>query len=265
MSAHLIDGLNRKTMRQSVGEYIEHGHNLRPAEEAALRCVPDVRGKAILDLGIGAGRTVLPLLEISSNYIGIDYVEEMVEHCKKTFPGTRFEQGDARDLSRFEDGSFQLIMFSLNGISMVNHEGRLEILKEAFRLLAPGGTFLFSTYNQDNQDYKKRFQLPRFQPCKNPVRLAVRGMKYAHKVSVMAANRYRFRKHEFHCEEYAMINDKCHNYATMLYYITLENQKKQLIFAGFDQDIRAFDRAGCLINEGTQDDSLFFIAQKPHL
>lgn len=73
----------------------------------------------------------------------MDYVCEMVTECQRKFPDVRFEHGDARDLSRYEDGSFYLVMFSLNGISMVDHQGRMKILKEVYRILAPGGSFLF--------------------------------------------------------------------------------------------------------------------------
>jgi len=205
-------------MSNVVAEYA--GHNaLSKAETAALNHINGAVDQPILDIGIGAGRTVEALHQISKDYVGVDYVREMVEECKKKYPDVRFEQGDARNLSLFEDCYFQTIMFSMNGISMVDHDGRIEILKEAYRLLRPGGTFLFSTYNIDNVDYKKLFRFPEFVFSKNPIRLSVRALRYGYNLFIAMYNRFRFIKHEVHTDEYSMINDMCHNYATMLYYI----------------------------------------------
>ena len=57
--------------------------------------------KRILDLGVGAGRTTPYLLEISKNYIGIDFSPAMIAACQARYPTVEFAVGDARDLSRF--------------------------------------------------------------------------------------------------------------------------------------------------------------------
>lgn len=249
-------------MRKSVSHYT-WSDKLTAPEIAALKHIGDIADKPILDIGVGAGRTVTGLLDISRNYTGLDYVEEMVDKCQKTFPGIHFEQGDARNLFNFQSGSFHMILFSMNGISMVDHQGRMDILNEIYRLLSPGGAFLFSTYNKDNREYKKLLQLPKLQPSINPIRLGVRFVRYVHQVSSMAFNRYKFKKLEFHADEYSIINDKCHNYATMLYYITQNDQRNQLTSIGFDNDILTFDLSGNKAQEGTLDDSIFYVAKKP--
>lgn len=262
MRAKKIDRINKKTMRNSVGHYTWKDA-LTPAEAAALTYVEGAKGRPILDLGVGAGRTVNPLREISDDYTGIDYVHEMVVECQRKFPGVCFEHGDARDLSRFEDNSFYLIMFSLNGISMIGHQHRIKILNEVYRILAPGGSFLFSTYNQDNGEYRKLLALPEFDFSWNPLKSVVRGLRYGSDLIKSGVNRYRFKKHEHHTPEYSIINDKCHNYATMLYYISQPNQLKQLASAGFDQEsVLAFDLSGEQIQGGTKDDSIFYLARK---
>src|SRR5215470_12960135 len=40
------------------------------------------QGMAILDLGVGAGRTTPHLSAIASRYVGIDYSEEMIRACR---------------------------------------------------------------------------------------------------------------------------------------------------------------------------------------
>src|SRR3954449_13496810 len=63
-------------------------------------------GKHILDLGVGAGRTTPFLLDISKNYIGIDFSPGMIAACQARYPMVSFAVGDVRDLSRFAVSSF---------------------------------------------------------------------------------------------------------------------------------------------------------------
>ena len=257
-----INTINKKTMRESVNHYT-WSYDLTKSEVAALEYIGDFNDKSILDIGVGAGRTVNTLKNNSKSYIGLDYVDEMVEKCQKIFPDVHFEQGDACNLSKFNDKSFDVIMFSMNGISMVDHQGRMKILNEIYRLLAPGGTFLFSTYNQNNKEYSKLLQLPKFDFTFNPVKFGVRCVRYSHQLVKRAYNRYQFKKLEYKTDEYSIINDKCHNYATMLYYITQENQRKQLTSVGFGSNILSFDLDGQKSKSDTPDDSLFFVVKKP--
>lgn len=257
----MIDQLNKKTMEQSVKHYAWKGE-LNLPEKAALEHIDDAKNKPILDIGIGGGRTVAALRGISRNYVGLDYVDEMVVECRERFPGVCFMQGDARDLSVFSDGSFYLIVFSVNGISMVDHQGRMNILREVFRVLMPGGYFLFSTYNRESINYKKIFQLPIFIPSFNPLRFSVRGMRYTGKLTKMIANRWKYKKLEFSTAEYAIINDRCHNYATMLYYITKAEQLKQLCSVGFKNETLLFDLQGNRRDGHMLDDSIFYVVTK---
>lgn len=262
MDKNFIDDVNKKTMRMSVADYAV-ANTLSPPETAALKvCEEYARGKAILDLGVGAGRTVEALNAISSNYLGIDYVEEMVTACQERFPGVSFKYGDARSLTELRDGSFALIVFACNGVSMVDHIGRLAILKEAYRLLAPGGFFVFSTYNRNNGRYNKWFQFPAFSFTNNPIKFATRSVRFFIDTAARAVNRIRFKPYEQKKSEYAIVNDVCHNYATMLYYISLTDQRRQLESIGFLPQAIAFDLRGDLVVGDTQDDSLTYIARK---
>ena len=60
--------------------------------------------------------------------------------------------------------------------------------------------------------------------------------------------------------EYAIINDKCHSYSTMLYYITRANQCKQLEAIGFDEAILTIDQSGCAFENETLEDAIFYVA-----
>jgi len=110
----------------------------------------------VLDLGMGAGRTIPLLADFGPGYVGIDYSAAMVEACARVFPDADVREGDARDLSAFADGSFDIVMFSNNGIDAVNHDGRLRVLAEAYRVLSPDGLLLFSTYNLNGPSARER-------------------------------------------------------------------------------------------------------------
>jgi SAM-dependent methyltransferase len=105
-------------------------------------------GIALLDLGVGGGRTAPYLSGIASHYAGVDYAEEMVRVCREKLPGLQFEVADAADLSIFADCRFDAVVFSFNGIDyLAPDEKRWKCLRECHRVLKPGGIFIFSSHN----------------------------------------------------------------------------------------------------------------------
>jgi SAM-dependent methyltransferase len=259
----IIDAINQRTMAsaEAVAAYSQ-SHETWPAERTVYdRVAAEVRGRAILDLGVGAGRTVPPLLEFSDDYVGVDYTRAMIEVCRRRFPGVRFENGDARDLSRFRDGSFALVVFSCCGLGMVGHDDRLRILAEVRRVLVPGGVFAFSFHNRASPEYGEGLALPPFTWSKNPARLAVRAARFAVQLARSAKNHRHYRSHEIHEDEYAILNDRCHDHATMLYYITLDKQREQLVRAGFEPRVEAYDLAGKLVTETSRDNAILVLAR----
>jgi SAM-dependent methyltransferase len=259
-----VDTLNQRTMRESVLEYhaiVAEGLNKQ--EQAALDSVAGSLGNPrILDIGVGAGRTVKPLRSLSQNYVGVDYVQEMVDHCRQQFPGVRFERADARDMSAFVSGSFDLVMFSCNGICMVDHAGRLAILREVHRLLSPQGVFVFSTCNRNSPQFEAVFRFPDFQRTRNPVKFAVRAGRFALQTGYRLRNRLRHRRHEVRTAEYAVLNDVCHHYQTMLYFIDLKQQLAQLAGTGFAAGAQAFDLQGRPADAGCRDGTLTYVTRK---
>lgn len=263
-----VDAINMETMRVSVsayrvGESNGNGNGLFPAEAAALAAIGEAaRDKAILDLGVGAGRTVPALRAISGEYTGLDYTPGMVAECRAKFPGDRFVEGDARDLSRFPDGSFFMVFFSCAGISMVDHEGRLAVLREVRRVLAPGGCFIFSTGNRDRAGHGNGYRFPVLRLSRNPLVSAKRVAGYLRDLKAGLSNRRKLRPLETHCEEYCIVNDSYHNYATLIYYITESRQRVQLADAGFLDGSLVFDCLGPVASV-SKDNDITFVARVP--
>lgn len=259
-----VDEINQRTMSRVVLEYDAIVHEgLSELEAGCIESVASaVRGKRILDIGIGAGRTVAPLRAYSQDYVGVDYTREMVEHCQRRYPGVRFVHADARSMHMLEDAGFDLVFFSCNGISMVDHPGRLAILGEVRRVLAPDGIFIFSTCNRQSPLHRSAFIWPRFQSTANPAKLLVRTGRFIGESAFRAMNRLSHIRHEIKCEEYAVINDECHHYRTMLYFISPEQQVKQLRTAGFEGPIAMFAESGKPADHSNADGTLGFVVRK---
>ena len=106
------------------------------------------RGMAILDLGVGGGRTTPYLSSIAGDYVGADYSEGMVAVCRKRFPNLEFRHCDATDMRQFTDDEFDAVVFSFNGIDYIrSDEARARCLSETARVLRPGGIFIVSSHN----------------------------------------------------------------------------------------------------------------------
>jgi SAM-dependent methyltransferase len=160
------------------------------------------------------------------------------------------------------DASMSLVVFSCNGISMVGHDDRLAILREVHRVLKPGGAFLFTTYNRNSPEASDGFRLPDASWSMNPARSVVRLARFAKDAAIGLYQRRQNLRHEVRNSRFALVNDPCHNYGVMLYYISLAQQRRQLEEAGFRADALAFDRTGRRIDGDTTLDSMALIARK---
>ena len=107
-------------------------------------------GQDVLDIGVGGGRTVPYFLPRAHKYLGIDFSKKMIEACRKKYPSADFSQENASDLGALSDSSFDFVVFTFNGISTIpTDEGRMQCLKEVYRVLRPEGIFIFSIANSE--------------------------------------------------------------------------------------------------------------------
>lgn len=223
----LMENNKRSYERREVAEKYAITH-LQNAEALILAKYADkVLGKRILDLGCGGGRTAFFLMQLSRDYVGVDYSEQMVNVCTRRFPGREFHVCDARDLSRFKDGSFDFVLFSFNGLDSVDHVGRLKVLAEIHRVMDDQGLFVFSSHNVNCGD---KDRAPRMEFCYNPRRLAGNATRYLRQVR----NRKRLMKKVVHTPDYSILNDPAVDWSLLNYYISVPGQVKQASRAGFE-------------------------------
>jgi SAM-dependent methyltransferase len=234
MSADVdLDQVNLKAWRSAdaVGQFRRHGW-IDPGERAAIDSVAgEAKDAPILDIGVGIGRTVPLLADVSGDYVGIDYTEKLVALCRAAYPGRRILHMDARDLSAFADGTFGLVVFSYNGIDAVPYEDRLKILREVNRVLRPGGLFVVSAHNRDGPGFDER-PLSWFHWTINPVRLGWRILGAIRSVPGIW-NYWRHRRLHRDGDGWAIRTAAAHDFGIVIIYTTLQEQKRQLAAAGF--------------------------------
>jgi ubiquinone/menaquinone biosynthesis C-methylase UbiE len=217
----------------------------------------EVLGSRLLDVGCGAGRTTRFLCEWVGTYVGVDYAEEMVRICSDRHGHCRCEVADARDLSIFRDGEFDVVLFSHNGIDALPHEDRLSSLHEMRRVLRPDGLLIFSTHNRDYAGARSEPTLVwTFDPCAMLKRL----VQYRR----ARRNRARNRGHEYFREDHWVLNDRAHNYSLMTYHIDRTAQDGQLGEAGF-RTLDVYAKDGRALAPGERPDDtpwLYFVARR---
>jgi SAM-dependent methyltransferase len=218
-----------------------------PETQILLKLRSLIEGKRILDVGVGGGRTTPHLLEISNNYVGVDYSPKMIDRCKSRYPGVDFRVCDVRDLSQFSNDLFDFVLFSYNGIDYIEHDERIRVLAEIRRLLSDSGVFVFSSHNRATPVRRawSPDHLPfRINPLREPRRFASQFLRYGLGIANSLA-RKRFEKQS---SIYELRNDEGLQYALVTYYIAIANQIHQLKEAGY-RDCQAVGLDGRWLSE----------------
>lgn len=132
--------------RGNVVDSYRGRHDLTVAEQALFhRWIRP--GSQILDLGVGVGRTTEWLSERSRTYIGIDIGQAMIAAAQTEHPDADLRVGDAADLSEFKATSFDVVVFSYNGIDCLSDLDRARCLSACRRVLRPDGVLIFSCHS----------------------------------------------------------------------------------------------------------------------
>ncbi|MCC5789758.1 MAG: class I SAM-dependent methyltransferase [Opitutales bacterium] len=131
------------------------------SEEKVLRQIfsPD---QTLLDLGTGTGRVAFGLWEIGYDKVmGVDSCRPMIQearHLNKLLEyRVSFRVEDACKMS-FEENLFDGVIFAFNGLMQIPGEKeRSQAVKEIFRVLRPGGHFVFTTHDRNHWRLREFF------------------------------------------------------------------------------------------------------------
>ncbi len=229
---------NKTTYRQkAIVDYYSQENDLQLPEQTIFKILENQLPKIImLDIGIGGGRTTLHFANLVKEYYGVDYSEEMVNACKNRFSKApehvSFQICDVRDMSMFKDNSFDLILFSFNGIDSISHADREKAFQEIQRIGKPGGYFCFSSHNLNCA--KKIFELrslldgPAHKIFKKTVKWVMLNFIYNKHQEIKGLKQ----------AKYALLNDGVHLFRIKNYYIKPREQIRNLQ-NGFD-NIKVF-------------------------
>lgn len=246
--------------RLDVVDYYATTNELTAAERVLFEKLrPTIAGKAILDIGIGTGRTTPFLASLTDDYTGVDYSPEMVQRAKELHPRANLLECDARDLSRFGPARFDFILFSFNGIDSVSDADRQVILQQIFWALKPGGVYAFSSHNLASTR-TSAFSLKNLHFTPNPIRF-LGALRYYLKGVL---NHLRARSSEVRTPGYALLSERAAHYRSLNYYVSKALQVEQLERVGFS-GVEIFTEQGKLtrVQNDDRDRWIYYLTRKP--
>lgn len=98
----------------------------------------------ILEVGCGIGNIVFELTKQEHDIIGRDISSEAISHGQKKYPDINIEVQAAEEL-KFEDEAFDIVL----SFDLFEHVVQIDKhLGEVFRVLRPGGYYMFQTPNK---------------------------------------------------------------------------------------------------------------------
>ncbi|MCP3958311.1 MAG: class I SAM-dependent methyltransferase [bacterium] len=237
--------------------------SLLAAEETILgRLDGDLRDRRVLDLGVGTGRTTGHLRPLARFYLALDYSANMLGHCRGVHRQAALILCDARRVA-LPDRSFDVAFYAWNGIDEVDHDDRLRILAETWRVLVPGGRLAFSTHNLDCERISA-FRPPELKWRGSLARTLRRATTDLTGAATGIFNRLRMKRREVHAPTHSIVNDHACRFSLLTYYISKRQQARQLEEAGFaDVEMVRPDGSPLPIDEECRDDYIYYLARKP--
>ncbi|MEN1939574.1 class I SAM-dependent methyltransferase [Luteimonas sp. MJ246] len=251
--------------RQDIVDDFASRNHLTPAEVAALGEVwPLVRGD-VLDVGVGGGRTTGYLQGVARSYRAQDISESMADACRAIHPDADVSVGDARSLATYPDNGFDLVLFSFNGIDYIEHADRKQVLAAAYRVLRPGGAFVYSSHNLAVLDGRLPPVAPApIVPTPDPIRMLVRSVRTLAARLRRRRNRKRLQDRQYLADDHAVINDESYDHSLLTVYVDPAAECEALTAAGF-VDTVTIDARGRRDPARHLDPWVYYVTRKPAL
>jgi ubiquinone/menaquinone biosynthesis C-methylase UbiE len=130
------------------GDFTEIAAFMRESGEALVQSVGVTPPLKVLDLGCGDGTTALPMAKLGADVTGVDIARNLVEAGNRRaqqagLTNLRFEEGDATDLQRLADATFDLTI-SIFGAMFAPRP--FDVAKEVVRVTKPGGRIVMGNW-----------------------------------------------------------------------------------------------------------------------
>jgi len=137
--ASQYDAVAREYAETFTGE-----HEKKPKDQEILRRFSkEIKARTpVWDFGCGPGQTTKYLKDLGIEISGLDISEKMLEQARMISPEICFRRGDILELE-FEDSSIAGIV-AFYAIVHFAEEQVTRAFREIFRVLQPGGIFLFT-------------------------------------------------------------------------------------------------------------------------
>ncbi|MFA5904954.1 MAG: class I SAM-dependent methyltransferase [Desulfobacula sp.] len=150
--AEMYDTVAKEYAEKFCGE-----HEKKPQDREILhRFSQEVAGKKpIWDFGCGPGQTTKYLRNLGIEISGLDLSEKLIEQANIIHPGIHFRKGNILDLE-FENESIAGIV-AFYAIVHFSQEQAEKAIREIFRVLKPGGVFLFTYHIGDGAIHLDEF------------------------------------------------------------------------------------------------------------
>lgn len=144
----------------AIYELLNEERRLNHSKAARVEFLTSVRyiekylkaGDRILDLGAGAGEYSIYFAEKGYEVTAVELVQKNIKVFeKKIQPDMKIDlcQGNALDLSRFKDNSFDIVLVFGPLYHLLENEDQQRCIKEAMRVCKPDGTIFFAFISND--------------------------------------------------------------------------------------------------------------------
>jgi len=208
---------------QQVNSYIKEKDLQKPEQTILNKYFEKIKNSVLLDVGIGTGRTTYHLSAIAKKYVGVDISQGMINGANENFRNQNldFKVCDARNMSIFDDNTFDVVFFSFNGIDHIEIDERILFFNEVKRISKKDALLVFSTHNIQNIP-----KLMRLKWSSHPIIFYENFLKFL-------KLKYHNLKRDFSNKKVIKINDGVHNFGFVLTYINPTYQKELLENYGF--------------------------------